>query len=73
MRIPFEELDHHYFDYLWYVTQPVSDDEKEKLTAEWNTKRDAAGWTQDEYDKEFDIRYPPKDTATFRQERQHAR
>jgi hypothetical protein len=56
---PFESLDQTYFDYLYFVkfcAKYVVDDKRRG----WAETLTAAGWTEEEWDQEFDRRYPNK-------------
>jgi len=58
-KLSFERLEQDYFDYLYYVrfcVKWVVDLKKQ----EWRDKLSQAGWTEEEWDKEFELHYPEK-------------
>jgi hypothetical protein len=58
----FEELEGQHFNYLWFVTHNNVLKTK-TLKTKWLSTLKDAGWTEDEYNKEFDKRYPPRLTS----------
>jgi hypothetical protein len=58
-KLPFELLEQGYFDYLYYVRfcgKMITEQKKR----EWVEKLAQAGWTEEEWDAEFELRYPEK-------------
>ena len=58
-KLPFELLEQCYFDYLYYVRFCCKMIVEQKKQV-WVERLTQAGWTEEEWDKEFDQRYPEK-------------
>ena len=57
-KVPYENLEQNYFDYLYFVTQPgLNINDREKLHTDWITTLTDNGWTEQEFNEEHSKLY----------------